>query len=183
MDNRPSRSHVKNRTSKITVQKIPSGSGKVSRNPFINFLKDYRKSNKHALNVVELTKRGAQLWRGMNDKEKSPYISLSKQAPVKYKQSRSRRRRRKRSRRRRKGRRRRRRSRSSSFTTEDSVERSDHERKTKDEKRKERNPDERNKGEKPPHASKDHNSNNKKGSDEYEVKYKNSKYEESRDFI
>lgn len=55
--------------------------GKVYRNPFLNFLKDFRKSHKNKLDAVEVTKRAAQLWRIMNEREKSPYINMAKQAP------------------------------------------------------------------------------------------------------
>lgn len=55
--------------------------GKVFRNPFLNFLKDFRKSHRNKLDAVEITKRAAQLWRIMNEREKSPYINMSKQAP------------------------------------------------------------------------------------------------------
>ncbi|KAJ8941577.1 hypothetical protein NQ314_010351 [Rhamnusium bicolor] len=71
-------------------------SGRVTRNPFLNFMRDFRKSN-NGLKLTELTKRGAELWRKMNDRQKSPYCQLARQAPKR----RSRRRRRRRKRRRR----------------------------------------------------------------------------------
>lgn len=54
---------------------------KFFRNPFLNFLRDFRKSHKNRLDMVEITRRGAQLWRLMNTREKSPYINQTKKAP------------------------------------------------------------------------------------------------------
>lgn len=56
---------------------------KALRNPFLNFMRDFRKSNKQKLNLTEMTKRGAQIWRSMSQREKSPYLQLSRQAPKK----------------------------------------------------------------------------------------------------
>ncbi|KAG5892292.1 hypothetical protein JTB14_020323 [Gonioctena quinquepunctata] len=51
-----------------------------SRSP-LSRKNNFRKSNKHKMSVIEITKRGGQLWRGMSASEKSPYIKLARQAP------------------------------------------------------------------------------------------------------
>lgn len=66
---------------KPSLKNIDIAGGKVYRNPFLNFLRDFRKSHKHKLDVMEITKRAAQLWRIMNERERSPYINMSRQAP------------------------------------------------------------------------------------------------------
>lgn len=68
---------------KSSLKSVEIGTGKVYRNPFLNFLRDFRKSHKNKLDVVEITKRAAQLWRIMNERERSPYINMSRQAPKK----------------------------------------------------------------------------------------------------
>lgn len=68
---------------KSSLKSVDLGAGKVYRNPFLNFLRDFRKSHKNKLDVVEITKRAAQLWRIMNERERSPYINMSRQAPKK----------------------------------------------------------------------------------------------------
>lgn len=55
-------------------------SGRITRNPFLNFLRDFRRSN-GGLKLTELTRRGAEIWRKMNDRQKSPYCHLARQAP------------------------------------------------------------------------------------------------------
>ncbi|KAG5892299.1 hypothetical protein JTB14_020330 [Gonioctena quinquepunctata] len=115
MEHRRSRSLMSRKSSKSPVKNKPS---RIFPNPFFNFLKNFRKSNKHKLSVVEITKRGGQLWRRMSAGEKSPYIKLAREAP-KY---RYRERTRSRKRRTRNGESRRRRyttSRSSSFKSEE----------------------------------------------------------------
>ncbi|KAG5892293.1 hypothetical protein JTB14_020324 [Gonioctena quinquepunctata] len=106
MEQKSSRSLINRKSSKSPVENKPS---RIFPNPFFNFLKNFRKSNKHKLSVVEITKRGGQLWRRMSAGEKSPYIKLARQAPKYTYRSRTRRRnRRSRSRSRSKGRRKRR---------------------------------------------------------------------------
>lgn len=190
-----SKSRIRSSQSKTSPKKISSG--KLTRNPFLNFLRDFRKSNRHKYDVCELTKRGARLWRGMTDKEKSPYVNLSKRAP-KYKRTKKRRRRR-RTEKKKKKRRRRSRSRSSSVPTGESTDgRSpERDRKRRGEKRKEKR-EERRRGDRHSHShdSGNHQNNHRhehkecklsnskeKRNDEYELKYKNSKYEDTRDFI
>nr|CAI5867336.1 unnamed protein product [Callosobruchus analis] len=85
---------------------------RASVNPFFNFLADYRKSNTQGLSNKELTLKGAKLWREMTEKERLPYIRISKEVQ-KYRSLSRKRRRSRRSRKRRKGGRSRRRSMSS----------------------------------------------------------------------
>lgn len=66
---------------KASLKNIDLAGGKVHRNPFLNFLRDFRKSHKNKIDVVEITKRAAQLWRIMNERERSPYINMSRLAP------------------------------------------------------------------------------------------------------
>ncbi|KAJ8943237.1 hypothetical protein NQ318_009928 [Aromia moschata] len=73
----------------------PFRSGRITRNPFLNFMRDFRKSN-NGLKLTELTKRGAELWRKMNERQKSPYCQLAKQAPRRRRRRKSSKRRRRR---------------------------------------------------------------------------------------
>lgn len=66
---------------KPSLKSIDIAGGKVYRNPFLNFLQDFRKSHRAKLDVVEITRRAAQLWRIMNERERSPYINMSRNAP------------------------------------------------------------------------------------------------------
>ncbi|CAH1994590.1 unnamed protein product [Acanthoscelides obtectus] len=75
---------------------------RASINPFLNFLADYRKSNTQGLSMKDLAQKGAKLWREMSQKEKEPYIRISKEAQIYRKASKGRRKGRK-SRRRRRG--------------------------------------------------------------------------------
>ncbi|XP_050305129.1 protamine [Anthonomus grandis grandis] len=70
--------------------------GRITRNPFLNFLRDMRK-NAQGMSPMELSMKGAEIWRGMTKSQKEPYCQLARQAA---------RRRRRRSRRRRRHRRR-----------------------------------------------------------------------------
>lgn len=75
MEKRRSGSNISSKAAK----KIPL------RNPFLNFLRDFRKSdNRSIVRYAEMVKKGSQLWRTMSDREKSPYIHISRQAPKKY---------------------------------------------------------------------------------------------------
>ncbi|XP_017781575.1 PREDICTED: protamine-like [Nicrophorus vespilloides] len=80
-------------------------SGPVTRNPFLNFLREYRLSNGNK-KVVDIAIEGGKLWRKMDESEKSKYkIMASKvgrrhgRRRRRHGRSRSRRRRRRRSRR------------------------------------------------------------------------------------
>ncbi|XP_030757182.1 protamine-like isoform X2 [Sitophilus oryzae] len=68
--------------SSSSLRKSRSKKGKITRNPFLNFLRDFRKNNK-GLKVTQLTKIGAKVWRNMNKREKSPYYRMAKEAPKK----------------------------------------------------------------------------------------------------
>ncbi|XP_001656475.2 protamine [Aedes aegypti] len=55
--------------------------GKKSRNPYINFLREYRK--KHCgLHPVEVIRKGAREWNCLNDKQRLPYIRTAFYRPV-----------------------------------------------------------------------------------------------------
>ncbi|CAH1383172.1 unnamed protein product [Tenebrio molitor] len=56
-----------------------------SRNPFLNFLRDFRKCNRN-LGGSQLMKMGAELWRRMNEAQKLLYFELAKNAPKKQQQ-------------------------------------------------------------------------------------------------
>nr|CAH7730770.1 unnamed protein product [Callosobruchus chinensis] len=66
-----------------------------SVNPFFNLLADCRKSNKQGLSMRELTRKGAKLWREMSERERFPYIKVSKEVKKYRSVSRKRRRSRK----------------------------------------------------------------------------------------
>ncbi|XP_018321753.1 serine/arginine-rich splicing factor 4-like [Agrilus planipennis] len=71
--------------------------GILSRNPFINFLREYRRKNKEKLaklSQIEIVRTCAQEWRKLTPKEKSVYVEQAARAP----RSRRRRSRRRRSR-------------------------------------------------------------------------------------
>lgn len=54
--------------------------GPVTRNPFFNFLRDYRK--KHCgKSVVEIAREGAKEWRSMSEQQKEQYIKSACLAP------------------------------------------------------------------------------------------------------
>lgn len=65
-------SKSKSATSKFKI-------GPITRNPFLNFLRDMRKAA-HGMSITELASRGAELWRKMNAHQKKPYCELAKQA-------------------------------------------------------------------------------------------------------
>lgn len=50
-----------------------------TRNPYLNFMKEFRLKNKN-MNVVEQTVKGAEMWRKMNDSQKAPFVELARQA-------------------------------------------------------------------------------------------------------
>ncbi|KAJ3658867.1 hypothetical protein Zmor_010584 [Zophobas morio] len=56
----------------------------LSRNPFLNFLRDFRNWNPR-LASSQLMQKGAELWRSMSDRHKLLYCQLAKHAPVKKK--------------------------------------------------------------------------------------------------
>ncbi|XP_050506473.1 uncharacterized protein LOC126884556 [Diabrotica virgifera virgifera] len=60
------------------ARRVPS---KIFRNPFLNFMRDFRRSDKQNLTVTELIRRGAQIWRQMSEKDRAHYIAMSKNAP------------------------------------------------------------------------------------------------------
>lgn len=71
--------HEKRHNSKsrpITKFKI----GPITRNPFLNFLRDMRKAARSGMTITELTARGGELWRKMSSKQKKPYCELARQA-------------------------------------------------------------------------------------------------------
>lgn len=54
-------------------------SGRITRNPFLNFLRDMRR-NARGLSVTEVASKGAELWRKMDEQQKQPYHQLARQA-------------------------------------------------------------------------------------------------------
>ncbi|KAK9695047.1 Protamine and protamine like [Popillia japonica] len=63
--------------------------GPVTRNPFLNFLRDYRK--KHCgKTVVQIARDGAKEWRCMSEQQKEQYIKSACLAPKKARKSRRR---------------------------------------------------------------------------------------------
>lgn len=56
--------------------------GKVSRNPFINFLAEFRASRK-GVKMAELSKQAGRVWRNMSMESKAPYLQMAQNAPKK----------------------------------------------------------------------------------------------------
>uniref|UniRef100_A0A182RPP2 HMG box domain-containing protein n=1 Tax=Anopheles funestus TaxID=62324 RepID=A0A182RPP2_ANOFN len=56
--------------------------GKKTRNPYLNFLRDFRIKNCH-LSVVEIVRQGAEQWRRMTDEQKLPYVKVAFYTPLK----------------------------------------------------------------------------------------------------
>lgn len=76
MERRRSRSNA----SRKSIQMRRLTEGKISRNPFINFLAEFRRNEK-GIKPNEVMIRGAQLWRQMSASDKCHYYRLAKQAP------------------------------------------------------------------------------------------------------
>lgn len=53
--------------------------GKITTNPFLNFLREMRKTSKN-MSVTQVVSKGAELWRKMDPQQKQPYHQLAKQA-------------------------------------------------------------------------------------------------------
>ncbi|XP_057669286.1 protamine-like [Diorhabda carinulata] len=64
--------------------------GKITRNPFLNFLREVRK-NSHGMNVIDIVVKGANLWRKMDPKDKKVYQEQAKSAPYRPRKRKSRR--------------------------------------------------------------------------------------------
>ncbi|XP_055845060.1 protamine-like [Episyrphus balteatus] len=64
--------------------------GKVTRNGYFNFLREFRKTN-CGLSAVETVRQGAKKWRSMSQKDKSKFIEMAKSAPKTPRRSRMRR--------------------------------------------------------------------------------------------
>lgn len=58
--------------------------GKITRNPFLNFLRYYRRVNR-GRPVRKIVKEGAQMWKAMTERERSPYKNMAKKAPIRKK--------------------------------------------------------------------------------------------------
>lgn len=71
-DSKLAKRPIGHKSSKATVS--------ASRNPFINFLMEFRKRNP-SLKSKQLISRGAEQWRRMNESEKTPYFEMAKKAP------------------------------------------------------------------------------------------------------
>lgn len=74
------------RSSSSKIQKNESKSSKIklSRNPFINFIKDFRKSVTFPNSRLLFSKAG-EAWRGMSQDEKNPYYEQAKKVPKRKK--------------------------------------------------------------------------------------------------
>lgn len=68
------------RTPSRSAKRRTYKSGRVTRNPFLNFMRDFRKT-RCGLKLTELTRKGAEVWRKMNNRQRSPYCHLARQAP------------------------------------------------------------------------------------------------------
>uniref|UniRef100_A0A182Y5R0 Uncharacterized protein n=1 Tax=Anopheles stephensi TaxID=30069 RepID=A0A182Y5R0_ANOST len=55
--------------------------GKTTRNPYLNFLRDYRRKNCH-LSAVDIVRQGAEQWRRMSDEQKLPYVKIAFYTPL-----------------------------------------------------------------------------------------------------
>ncbi|CAG9768866.1 unnamed protein product [Ceutorhynchus assimilis] len=53
--------------------------GRITRNPFLNFMRDVRKSIR-GVSPLELSVKGAIIWRSMSQHEKEPYQQMARQA-------------------------------------------------------------------------------------------------------
>ncbi|KAG4072421.1 hypothetical protein HA402_004353 [Bradysia odoriphaga] len=63
------------------------GLGKVTRNPFFNFLRDFRKC-RQGMSAKEIAVDGGEKWRAMDEKDKAKYIVQAFRTPKKYYRSR-----------------------------------------------------------------------------------------------
>ncbi|KAK9695040.1 Protamine and protamine like [Popillia japonica] len=54
-------------------QAKPHRPGRITRNPFLNFLRDYRKNHCN-MTVVQIACEGAKEWRAMSDEQKQQYM-------------------------------------------------------------------------------------------------------------
>lgn len=66
-------------------QNLRVTTSKIYRNPFFNFLRSYRKTAKGNMNICESARHCGQLWRGMTQIQKLPYLKLSREVPKKVK--------------------------------------------------------------------------------------------------
>jgi len=54
--------------------------GKITRNPFFNFLRYFRKASR-GLPMAQVTKNAAKQWRTMTERDRSPYHNMARKAP------------------------------------------------------------------------------------------------------
>lgn len=54
--------------------------GNPTRNPFFNFLREFRRNN-CGISITEIAVQGAQEWRQMSDEQKCPFIALAYRTP------------------------------------------------------------------------------------------------------
>uniref|UniRef100_A0A182F4F2 HMG box domain-containing protein n=1 Tax=Anopheles albimanus TaxID=7167 RepID=A0A182F4F2_ANOAL len=55
--------------------------GRKSRNPYLNFLREFRRQNYH-LSAVEVVRRGAAHWRQLTEEQRLPYVRIAFYAPM-----------------------------------------------------------------------------------------------------
>ncbi|XP_054734002.1 uncharacterized protein LOC129241599 [Anastrepha obliqua] len=82
-----------NCVSKTTIYKTkagkcqrPSPNGVLHRNPYLNFLREFRLRNGH-LPAVEIIRRGAKEWKNMPKEDKAQFIEEAFYAPKKKRRS------------------------------------------------------------------------------------------------
>ncbi|XP_030753114.1 protamine-like [Sitophilus oryzae] len=88
-------SKAKNVDSTVKIKRDGKGisrTGRITNNPFLNFLREMRKKTM-GLSPTELSSKGAEIWRNMTKSEKEPYCLLARQARRRRKSRRRRRRR------------------------------------------------------------------------------------------
>jgi hypothetical protein len=69
---------------KVTKKESTDKASKLHRNPFLNFLQEFRKKNL-GLTSQEVIQKAAEIWRKMTDSEKAPYCEMAKRAPKRRK--------------------------------------------------------------------------------------------------
>lgn len=58
--------------------------GKITRNPFLNFLRYFRKTS-GGLPMAQVTKNAGKQWRTMTERDRSPYRNMARKAPLRKK--------------------------------------------------------------------------------------------------
>ncbi|RZB39675.1 HMG box domain containing protein [Asbolus verrucosus] len=72
----------------ITKKESRTKSLPALRNPFLNFIREFRKNNT-GMKSSEVVSKAAEKWRNMNQSEKSPYCEQAKNAPKRKRRKRT----------------------------------------------------------------------------------------------